>query len=308
MKTLLILLALPLVAAAQTVTLSLDSASVAPGGKFALNVTMSGGAKPSAVLFNVVYPSAGITSLTIAPGPAALAAEKTVACINLMSGFGIFCSVGVNSNVTPDGILAIVSGTVGAKVANSRVSIMLTNASASDPFGSVLPSIATGGVVDVPGSNLTTLSLQFMRASQLGPGLSLIDGNLYVNQAPGPRGNTGPSGLVGAVGPVGPGGLAGLPGAVGPVGPVGQVGPPGPPGSGSDVVFVDAEVPVGVMDGVNAAFVLSSTPSTPASAHVFRNGVRLKLGLDYILFGDTITFVAGAVPNLGDTLQVDFRK
>ena len=89
----------------------------------------------------------------------------------------------------------------------------------------------------------------------------------------------------------------------GTTGPCGS-GSGGSTGSGS---FVDAEFPAGTIDGTNAAFTLSNAPAPPASLEMFRNGMLLKQGNDYTLSGSALTFLAGAVPNPGDTLVATYR-
>jgi hypothetical protein len=75
----------------------------------------------------------------------------------------------------------------------------------------------------------------------------------------------------------------------------------------SGVGFVDLEVPSGVMDGSNASFTLSQVPNPAGSLAVFRNGIRLRSGLDYTVSNNTITFAAGFVPQAGDVLQCSYR-
>lgn len=70
---------------------------------------------------------------------------------------------------------------------------------------------------------------------------------------------------------------------------------------------VDGEAPRGVIDGMNAVYGLMAAPS-PASLHLFRNGVRQKEGVDYALSGAVITFVAAGIPQPGDTLLGDYRQ
>jgi hypothetical protein len=73
------------------------------------------------------------------------------------------------------------------------------------------------------------------------------------------------------------------------------------------VGFVDQETPSGAINGVNAAYTLSQTPSPTGSLAVYRNGVRLMSGVDYTLSGAVITFGAGLVPQSGDTLTCSYR-
>ena len=79
------------------------------------------------------------------------------------------------------------------------------------------------------------------------------------------------------------------------------------PCGGSQPGFADSETPAGLADGSNGVFMLASIPSPGSSLVVHRNGIRQKAGLDYNLTGNTIQFVAGAVPQPGDTLVASYR-
>ncbi|MFB3776780.1 MAG: hypothetical protein ACE141_04190 [Bryobacteraceae bacterium] len=71
--------------------------------------------------------------------------------------------------------------------------------------------------------------------------------------------------------------------------------------------FVDAEVPVGAVDGSNTHFTLANAPNPPSSLALFRNGILQKAGLDYVLSGNAIDFTAGSVPQAGDLLICSYR-
>jgi hypothetical protein len=73
------------------------------------------------------------------------------------------------------------------------------------------------------------------------------------------------------------------------------------------VGFVDQEVPAGAINGVNATFTLSQTPSPSVSLAVYRNGLRMTPGVDYTLSGAVITFMAGLLPQSSDTLSCSYR-
>lgn len=87
----------------------------------------------------------------------------------------------------------------------------------------------------------------------------------------------------------------------------GTTGPCGAAGAGM-YGFKDNETPSGVVDGANTGFTLASTPDPPESLTVHRNGLLQKLGLDYEVSDRTITFLAGAVPQPGDTLLASYRR
>jgi hypothetical protein len=90
----------------------------------------------------------------------------------------------------------------------------------------------------------------------------------------------------------------------------GSSGPCGSGGGGGGAVgpaFIDADTLGGIVDGFNAVFALSAEPEPVASLSVYRNGMMQKAGLDYTLSGSTVTFVAGATPQPGDTLLASYR-
>lgn len=104
-----------------------------------------------------------------------------------------------------------------------------------------------------------------------------------------------------------------LDGAVGSLGDCLHVdGTSGACGDSSD--FIDDETPSGTTNGTNPVFTLSGTPviqtstSPPqASLLLFRNGLRLRNGLDYDLSVNTITFRSCCVPSSGDILTASYR-
>jgi hypothetical protein len=70
--------------------------------------------------------------------------------------------------------------------------------------------------------------------------------------------------------------------------------------------FVDAETPGGTPNGTLVTFTLANSPAG-SSLHLYRNGLRQRSGLDYTISGSSITFLAVAVPQLGDLLLADYR-
>jgi hypothetical protein len=86
-------------------------------------------------------------------------------------------------------------------------------------------------------------------------------------------------------------------------------GSSGPCGAGgSPLIFVDLETPSGVVDGSNSNFLTSAAPAPPSSLLLFRNGILQKSGFDFTLSGSTIHFLAGAIPQPGDTLLASYRR
>jgi hypothetical protein len=73
------------------------------------------------------------------------------------------------------------------------------------------------------------------------------------------------------------------------------------------VGFVDGETPAGAVNGVNGTFTLAQAPSPAASLAFYRNGIRLKSGVDYTISSNSVTFLTGFVPQTGDTLVSSYR-
>jgi hypothetical protein len=71
-------------------------------------------------------------------------------------------------------------------------------------------------------------------------------------------------------------------------------------------IFIDGEMPGGIVDGANRTFTLSNIPSG-LSLMLFRNGLYLTAGFDYTLTGSTFQFVAGAAPQPGDQFIASYR-
>lgn len=71
--------------------------------------------------------------------------------------------------------------------------------------------------------------------------------------------------------------------------------------------FVDASTPLGIINGSNLVFALSSNP-IGSSLKLFKNGFLLINTVDYTLTGSTITFSnATSTPSAGDSLLAYYR-
>jgi len=71
--------------------------------------------------------------------------------------------------------------------------------------------------------------------------------------------------------------------------------------------FIDGEIPQGALNGVNASFVLANVPDPSTSLALFRNGLLLLQGGDYVLAANGVTFQTGAVPQSTDILLASYR-
>lgn len=84
-------------------------------------------------------------------------------------------------------------------------------------------------------------------------------------------------------------------------------GTTGPCGSGSAIGFVDQETPSGLVNGSNTTYVLNGTPSPVGSLHLYRNGILQRASVDFLLSGNTVTFLAVSKPQTGDILTASYR-
>lgn len=77
--------------------------------------------------------------------------------------------------------------------------------------------------------------------------------------------------------------------------------------AGNGLGIVWNETPAGTINGSNAVFKLASKPHTGAVL-LYVNGLLMLEGGDFTISGQTITFVAGAVPESGDWLKATYQK
>lgn len=79
-------------------------------------------------------------------------------------------------------------------------------------------------------------------------------------------------------------------------------------GTGASATFSDAEIPAGIVDGVNLAFTLATAPNPASSLKLYKNGVLLQLNGDYTLSGSTVTFMNATIaPQSGDKIMANYR-
>jgi len=86
-------------------------------------------------------------------------------------------------------------------------------------------------------------------------------------------------------------------------------GSSGPCGSGGGTagLFSDGEVPSGLVNGSNRTFGLAHAPDPVGSMQLFRNGLLMRSGSDFLLAASTITFFVAATPQTGDLLTAGYR-
>lgn len=134
----------------QQVSLTLGSASTAPGGSVSLPLTLTPGAGvlPTAVQWRLTYPLASIASVTVTAGSAATAAGKTLACVN--NAGWIDCTVyGMNGNAMAAGVIADVAVTVLQGIASTTAQVGVVNPASTNNAGSVLVTATMTGTVSI---------------------------------------------------------------------------------------------------------------------------------------------------------------
>jgi len=148
-------------------TLSLSNAGTAPAAGYApgatvtLNITKTGNS-PTGIQFDLSIPAAS-GAVAMALGPAA-PAGKTITC---STGVSIRCLVvGLDTNVIPDGIVAVASVTLASSLNASPVAVTLANPVEADAGANSLP-------VTIPNP---TLSLSIKNACD-------VNGDGIVSQA-----------------------------------------------------------------------------------------------------------------------------
>lgn len=86
-------------------------------------------------------------------------------------------------------------------------------------------------------------------------------------------------------------------------------GTSGPCGASNTLVY--DETPTGATNGTNKVFTLVGTPAvdpstSQASLDLYRNGLRLRNTVDYVLSGNMITFNNCCIPSTGDIIAADY--
>ncbi len=79
------------------------------------------------------------------------------------------------------------------------------------------------------------------------------------------------------------------------------------PCASTSVTFIDSEAPAGTINGTNTIFTLANVPNPSTSLALFRNGLLLTQGGDYMLAANAITFQTGALPQPNDVLAAFYR-
>jgi hypothetical protein len=149
-------------------SLSLSSATLAAGGKVSLNLSLSSpaGTEPAVIGWTLAYPAANITALTVAAGPSAVAAGKSLSCSAGASSYN--CVLwGMSQTIVPNGIVATASLTLSPSAGTTAVAV--SNAVGATPGGSSETVTTAGGSINVNAPATLTVSTLTCNPTTLGP-------------------------------------------------------------------------------------------------------------------------------------------
>jgi hypothetical protein len=125
-------------------------------------LTSAAGSNPDGLQWTFSYPAASVKSFSVTPGPALTSAGKTINCAGGANSY-ICLTNGLNTNVIPDGNVAIV--TVALAQGVSSISIGVSDILGASVAGYPIPVSGTGGSISVatsvtllPGCAPTSLS------------------------------------------------------------------------------------------------------------------------------------------------------
>jgi len=111
-----------------------------------LSLISGSGGGPAGLQWTLSYPPTDITWFNLAPGPALMAAGKTLTC---SSGTGsVTCvAAGMNANAIGNGVIAVVTATTASATSDSSASIPFTNVLGTYPSASLDIITGTGATV-----------------------------------------------------------------------------------------------------------------------------------------------------------------
>ena len=151
------LITFALVASGQTATLSLSSTSGATGSTVSMPLAFaSNGAQAAGIQWAFSYAAADFSNVSVAAGPSASTAGKTVTCNSPSSGQYICLISGLNANTIPDGTIATANFTVSGTTSSTSSAIQVLNTSATSGSGSVIASAASGATITINNTQSST--------------------------------------------------------------------------------------------------------------------------------------------------------
>ena len=133
----------------QDVALSLSSGSASPGATVTLNISLTASTSlPASLEWTLSYSTVDFSSLTIAAGPVATGANKSVTCAT-SAGISRCIVSGLNDATIPNGVVATISLTVSTSTTDTSSQVQFMSDMASGTGATTLPISSSGGVVTI---------------------------------------------------------------------------------------------------------------------------------------------------------------
>lgn len=129
-------------------TVSFQATSVAMGATTEIPFYWTpGSAKAAGMQFDVTFP-AGVSFVSVSPGPSAIAAEKFVQT-STVNGATRFLVIGINQNILGPGVLVKVAVRAAGNAPMGAAPVLFTNASGTDKNGSDVAISGVAGQITV---------------------------------------------------------------------------------------------------------------------------------------------------------------
>lgn len=127
----------------QSIGLALGSATGQPGGSVSVPLSLTtSGAQVSSISWTFAYAAADISKVSVAAGPAASAAAKSISCQETSAGRSTCVAYGLNRTLIANGVLANATFTLAANTSATTTSIQNLNPGGASANGD--PVIGTG--------------------------------------------------------------------------------------------------------------------------------------------------------------------
>ena len=137
---------------AQT-TISISPSSSVPGATVAIPLTLSStGIQPAAVQVRLAYAASDIVAVSVAAGPTATAAGKTVQC-STKAGSATCVVSGMNAATMGNGVVATASVQLASTVSVTTIPITLVETIGASVDGKAIPVTGTGAAITVMTAN-----------------------------------------------------------------------------------------------------------------------------------------------------------
>jgi uncharacterized protein (TIGR03437 family) len=155
-------------------SISLSSASGAPGANVTMSVTLSSnsGTQPAALQWDLIYSPGDLTpagTSFFSTGAAALAAGKLTSCGVAAPGDARCVVAGLDSTVIADGVLATVTFQISPSTTHTSSPVSFSGVEGADPRANSITMSGTGAIVSINQVTVNQLSNVSAASFQGGP-------------------------------------------------------------------------------------------------------------------------------------------